>query len=336
MHRIGGLEKERLAAVPAEDEKDAKKHFVAAVAEHELVGCHAPAIAEDLAERVAPTRVAVQQNLIEFARADVSARRIRLRPLVRLDAHVGAHLLGSVGLELRHLRAWSRELSLGHPHSLTGAGRPRSERERPDAAWGRWVSPLQCLELLRRAAPGAGDLSRRAALERESRTTYGARRRSYPASTPPYGWTLAPSPVCGMHRDTPGPSLLTKDPGGTVKSERAKGGSDCALCDAQEKGAEQHETHARARTERAIPWIALVVLSFAVPPFLGEADRVVAFGLCGALAAGAGLAWLTHRMNMRITEHMLEETTEELKTEADQRVSMVIRQFEWAVSDVTK
>src|SRR5438128_1283037 len=41
-------------------------------------------------------------------------------------------------------------------------------------------------------------------------------------------------------------------------------------------------------------------------------------------------------MNVRITEHMLEETTEELKTEADQRVSMVIRQFEWAVSDVTK
>jgi len=139
-----------------------------------------------------------------------------------------------------------------------------------------------------------------------------------------------------MHRGTPGPSLLTKDPGGTVKSERAKGGSDCALCDAHEKGAEQHETHARARPEAVIPWVALVVLSFAVPPFLGEADRVVAFGLCGALAAGAGLAWLTHRMNMRITEHMLEETTEELKTEADQRVSMVIRQFEWAVSDVTK
>jgi len=121
-----------------------------------------------------------------------------------------------------------------------------------------------------------------------------------------------------------------------VKVERAKTGSDCALCDAHARGAESHEAHARPPRGRVIPWIGLVILTFAVPPFLGESDRLVAFALCAAVAACAGLAWLTHRMGLRTTALALAETTEELTGEADQRVAMVIRQFEWAVSDVTK
>ena len=121
-----------------------------------------------------------------------------------------------------------------------------------------------------------------------------------------------------------------------MKVERAKTGSDCALCDAHAKGAEGHEAHARPQRGRAVPWIALVILTFAVPPFLGESDRLVAFALCAAVAACAGLAWLTHRMGLRTSALAIAETTEELTGEADQRVAMVIRQFEWAVSDVTK
>ena len=121
-----------------------------------------------------------------------------------------------------------------------------------------------------------------------------------------------------------------------MKVERAKTGSDCALCDAHAKGAEGHEAHAGPPRGRAIPWIGLVILTFAVPPFLGESDRLVAFSLCAAVAACAGLAWLTHRMGLRTSALALAETTEELTGEADQRVAMVIRQFEWAVSDVTK
>ena len=52
------------------------------------------------------------------------------------------------------------------------------------------------------------------------------------------------------------------------------------------------------------------------------------------LAAGAGLAWLMTRVNRHIAATTLASATDELRAEADQRVAMVIRQFEWAVNDV--
>lgn len=107
-------------------------------------------------------------------------------------------------------------------------------------------------------------------------------------------------------------------------------GTGCALCDAHSKAAERHTAQPHIRTRRYLPWIVAFALSAALIPFVGPG----ALGLAAGIAVGAGLAWLTHQTNRHIAATTLAATTDELKGEADQRVAMVIRQFEWAVNDV--
>ena len=111
-------------------------------------------------------------------------------------------------------------------------------------------------------------------------------------------------------------------------------GHDCALCDAHSKAAERHTARPHVRTMRYLPWIAPFALSVVLIPFVDGAARGLFAGIVVGLAAGAGLAWLTTRLNRHIAAATLASETDELKAEADQRVAMVIRQFEWAVNDV--
>src|SRR5206468_12205659 len=69
-------------------------------------------------------------------------------------------------------------------------------------------------------------------------------------------------------------------------------------------------------------------------PFVDGAARGLLVGTVLGLAGGAGLAIITTRVNRHIAAKTLASETDELKAEADQRVAMVIRQFEWAVNDV--
>ncbi|HEV8469106.1 MAG TPA: hypothetical protein VGR46_05805 [Candidatus Limnocylindria bacterium] len=69
-------------------------------------------------------------------------------------------------------------------------------------------------------------------------------------------------------------------------------------------------------------------------PLSAAAERWVAVGLVFGIGAGAALSWFSHQTNRHIAATTLAATTEELKKEADLRVTMVIRQFEWAVNDV--
>jgi hypothetical protein len=111
-------------------------------------------------------------------------------------------------------------------------------------------------------------------------------------------------------------------------------GHECALCDAHSKAAERHPARPPGRTRRYLPWIAPAVLAVVLVPFVDGPARWAFVGLLAGLGAGAGLAWLTHLTNHHIAAATLASATEELKAEADQRVAMVIRQFEWAVNDV--
>lgn len=111
-------------------------------------------------------------------------------------------------------------------------------------------------------------------------------------------------------------------------------GHDCALCDAHSKAAERHTARPHVRTTRYLPWIAPLALSVVLIPFVDGAARGLLAGIVVGLAAGAGLSWLTTRLNRHIAATTLASVTDELKAEADQRVAMVIRQFEWAVNDV--
>jgi hypothetical protein len=111
-------------------------------------------------------------------------------------------------------------------------------------------------------------------------------------------------------------------------------GHDCALCDAHSKAAERHTARPHVRTMRYLPWIAPLALCVVLIPFVDGAARGLFAGIVVGLAAGAGLGWLTTRLNRHIAATTLASATDELKAEADQRVAMVIRQFEWAVNDV--
>src|SRR5437870_4753151 len=111
-------------------------------------------------------------------------------------------------------------------------------------------------------------------------------------------------------------------------------GTDCALCTAHSKAAQRHTAHPRARTQLYLPWIVLFALSVALVPFSAGAERWVALGLVFGIGAGAAVSWFSHQTNRHIAATTLASVTDELKNEADQRVTMVIRQFEWAVNDV--
>ena len=111
-------------------------------------------------------------------------------------------------------------------------------------------------------------------------------------------------------------------------------GHECALCDAHSKAAERHTARPHVRTMRYLPWIAPLVFCALFAPFVDGAARGLLVGTVLGLSAGAGLAVLATRVNRHIAATTLASATEELKAEADQRVAMVIRQFEWAVNDV--
>ena len=111
-------------------------------------------------------------------------------------------------------------------------------------------------------------------------------------------------------------------------------GHECALCDAHSKAAQRHTARPHVRTKRYLPWIAPLVFCVVFAPFVDGAARGLLIGTVLGLAAGAGLAVLTTRINRHIAATTLASATDELKAEADQRVAMVIRQFEWAVNDV--
>jgi hypothetical protein len=111
-------------------------------------------------------------------------------------------------------------------------------------------------------------------------------------------------------------------------------GHECALCDAHSKAAERHTARPHVRTKRYLPWTLPIALCLVLTPFVDGGARGLLLGIVVGLAAGAALAELATRVNRHIAATTLASTTVELKAEADQRVAMVIRQFEWAVNDV--
>jgi hypothetical protein len=111
-------------------------------------------------------------------------------------------------------------------------------------------------------------------------------------------------------------------------------GHDCALCVAHSKAAERHTARPHVRTMRYLPWIAPIALCVVLIPFVDGVARGLFAGIVVGLAAGSGFAWLATRLNRHVAAATLASTSDELKAEAEQRVAMVIRQFEWAVNDV--
>ena len=110
--------------------------------------------------------------------------------------------------------------------------------------------------------------------------------------------------------------------------------SECALCDAHAKATTARRRPTRRRTDNLLPWALAIVVSGPYALLVQGAERWIAFGLCLGLIAGAYLVWRSRTESERHAARVLAANINELNTSADERVAMVIRQFEWAVNDV--
>jgi hypothetical protein len=110
----------------------------------------------------------------------------------------------------------------------------------------------------------------------------------------------------------------------------------CPLCSATAS----HENHAPKtvvdRRDDLVPWtIALTAAVLVASVGIGT-DRWFGIGAVVGLGAGALCAWESVRSIVRLRAKVQEREVKALNDDADGRVSMVIRQFEWAVNDVAK
>jgi hypothetical protein len=107
----------------------------------------------------------------------------------------------------------------------------------------------------------------------------------------------------------------------------------CPLC------AHRQDTPAAApidTRDAVFPWFlamtaAVVIASIGIGP-----DRFFGIGAVTGIAAGAALAYQAVRGAVRVRESAHAKAIEALNVDADDRVAMVIKQFEWAVNDVAK
>lgn len=98
------------------------------------------------------------------------------------------------------------------------------------------------------------------------------------------------------------------------------------------------QTSAQARAARMdalVPWIPPVIATMLYALFVDGAERWLAVGLALGLGLGAGLAWYVERRLVHAARAGLARMEDDFRADADGRVAMVIRQFQWAVNDVS-
>lgn len=109
--------------------------------------------------------------------------------------------------------------------------------------------------------------------------------------------------------------------------------TDCPLCSARDEG------HARPAVEQGgglLPWVGALTAAALFAGLGLDQDRLFGVGAAAGLLAGGTLAWNNVRSALRAARAEHERTVRALSDDADGRVNMVIRQFEWAVNDVAK
>lgn len=90
------------------------------------------------------------------------------------------------------------------------------------------------------------------------------------------------------------------------------------------------------RRDDVLPW-AIALTAAAVVTSIGLADeRWFGLGAFAGLAVGAACAWYSVRAAVRERLAEKDEGLRLLARDGDERVAMVVRQFEWAVNDVAK
>ncbi len=90
------------------------------------------------------------------------------------------------------------------------------------------------------------------------------------------------------------------------------------------------------RYELVLPWAAAMTGAVIVASLGIATGSLFGSGAVAGLAAGAALAALTVRRTSLASEAAHHRAIDDLNEEADTRVSMVVRQFEWAINDLAR
>jgi hypothetical protein len=117
---------------------------------------------------------------------------------------------------------------------------------------------------------------------------------------------------------------------------RAAEADACPLCTADAS----HESHtpkpAVDRRNDLVPWAVSLTAAVLFASVGIGTDRWFGIGAVAGLGAGALCAWQSVRWAVRLRAKAHEREVKALNDDADGRVGMVVRQFEWAVNDVAK
>lgn len=114
---------------------------------------------------------------------------------------------------------------------------------------------------------------------------------------------------------------------------RTARGDECAKC-AHE--AAERAVVPRERDDHLVPWGIALTGAVLVASVGAAADRWFGLGAIAGISIAAGCAWFTVRSFAARTRAAHERELAKMVTEGDERVAMVVRQFEWAVNDVVK
>jgi hypothetical protein len=110
----------------------------------------------------------------------------------------------------------------------------------------------------------------------------------------------------------------------------------CPLCVADADHAAHAPKPVVGRNDHLLPWLIALTVSAVVTSVGIASERWFGLGTAVGLAAGALCALQSVGTLVRRHEQSHQGEIKHLKDDADSRVSMVIRQFEWAVNDVAK
>jgi hypothetical protein len=121
-----------------------------------------------------------------------------------------------------------------------------------------------------------------------------------------------------------------------LRTDRPSASSDeCSLCNAPHPKSEGPASPVKQRTD-LLPWAVVVTAAVVITAMGAGVERWFGVGAVSGLLAGIACAWVSFQAARRNrgAAHVRELTS--LSEDADVRVQSVIKQFEWAVSDVVK
>ncbi|MEP6693372.1 MAG: hypothetical protein ABJB39_01860 [Chloroflexota bacterium] len=121
-----------------------------------------------------------------------------------------------------------------------------------------------------------------------------------------------------------------------LRTERPSASSDeCSLCNTPHPKSDGPASPVKQRTD-LLPWTVVVTAAVVITAMGAGPERWFGVGAVSGLLAGIACAWVSFQAARRSRGAAHVRELASLAEDSDARVHSVIKQFEWAVSDVVK